>query len=526
MGPIIKRRVYFPHNILLSCSFDTALIAHSAGITANETRAMGIQLNFAPVLDVARNAYWPRFYETFGEDPFVCASMGQAYIKALQKKPANSFGLAACAKHFIGYSNPVSGWDRTPSDMSMQTLHEFFVPPFKAAIESNVGMIMLNSGELNGQPVHASKDVVTDLLINKLNFKGVVCTDIKDVAKLVEMHKAAHDLKEATLLAMNAGVDLNMACDEFGFHETMVQLVHEGKISEARINQSVRKILQLKFNLGLFEHPYVDTAQNHIAKNKNWDATRKAAEESIVLLKNKGNLLPLSAAHKNIMYAGFAVHSKSMLNGAWTYEWKGSEDHRHPNNMLTLFESCQNNLPDKKHVLFNSYAKDGMPVEADFMAQASKADVLVITVGEDLYSEFTGNINDLKIDHRHEILANLAVKSGKPIVLVLVEGRPRLITQIEKNTDAILFAGYPGVCGGNAIARILSGQVNPSGKLSFTYPAYAGHMVNYNHKASDMYQPLYPFGHGLSYSHFAYDSLLLDQTVINTEKQLSMASLS
>lgn len=508
----VNEGTILPHNLNLSCSFDPLWVKKAAEITAIETAPLGLSWNFAPVLDVGKNSYWPRLYETFGEDPLLCSMMGKAFITAYENCEAiKPVKLAACAKHFIGYSDPKSGWDRSPSEIPDQVLYEHFVPPFRAAIEAGVKSCMINSGELNGEPVHASEKILTGLLRHKLGYTGVLLTDIKDIMKIVEMHGGAANEKEATLLSINAGIDMYMACNSYNFCTIMKELLQEKKISEERINISVRRILRLKFELGLFDNPYPTGNIEKIGCEEHRMAAKEMATESIVLLKNNG-LLPLQAP-KKILLTGFAAHSKKILNGAWTFEWLGAPEERQPANMRTLYDALKAAYDSANISLF-----DGLPLnrpEKDkFLAAAKKNDVLIVTAGELPYSEFKGNISNLSLDKQHMQLIQLALSTGKPVLLILFEGRPRIITAVADSLDAIIFAGYPGMMGADALTDIIAGKANPSGKLSFSYPAFVGHCVPYYHKKSDKYTALYPFGHGLSYTSYAYANMQVSDTLI------------
>lgn len=521
----VDEGTFFPHNLTLSCSFDPQILTEGAKVTAKETAPLAMPWNFAPVLDVGKNPYWPRIYETFGEDPLVCGVLGTAFIKAYQECDAiEPYKLSACAKHFIAYSDPKSGYDRTPAEIPNQILFEQFLPPFEMAIKSgNVKTVMVNSGELNGEPVHASKWLLTDILRGQLGFQGVILTDIKDIMKIVEMHAGAATEKEATLMSINAGIDMYMACNSFDFCQYMKELVQEGKITEARINESVHRILTLKYELGLFENPLPDdTKIAQIGSKEHFNVAKKAAEESIVLLKNE-NILPLKNA-KNIMLTGFAANSKKMLNGAWTLEWLGCEEERQPKDMNTIYTALQKEFKTANINLIEEPTQNSASI-VKFISEAKKNDVIVITAGEQPYSEFKGNANDLELDENQLKMIEYAKSTKKPVILVLIEGRPRVITRIEKMVDAVIFAGHPGVGGADAIAGIISGRINPSGKLSFTYPLDVGHCVPYYHKFSEKYTALYPFGHGLSFSNFEYSNLTLSDTLITSENQEITATI-
>lgn len=515
-----------PHNITLSCSFDTAVVSLAAQVTAVETADLGMAWNFAPVLDLGKNVYWPRFYETFGEDPLVCGVMGAAFIRTYQDPVySEPYRLAACAKHFIGYSDPKSGWDRTPAEIPDQVMYEHHIPPFRDAIAAGVLSVMVNSGEVNGVPVHVSEWLLRGVLREELGFDGVILTDIKDIQKVYEEHHGAFSEKDATYRAIRAGIDVSMACNSYAFIDIMKELVTEGAISEARIDESVRRILRLKYHLGLFDNPYPRKDRfDRIGSEEHLAKAVQMAEESIVLLKNDNRILPIGSGAKRILVTGFATNSKKMLNGAWTLEWLGAEEERQPGNMKTLFEAIRDEFPEAQVTLFETGLDGSIDSEDAFLRACRQSDLVILSMGEQPYSEFRGNISDLNMTPEQKHLARLVTESGKPMVYVLIQGRPRLITDIEPFADAILFAGYPGQGGADAIAGILSGRVNPSGRLSFSYPLYPGHTVPYYHKAFDRAQNLYDFGHGLSYSTFEYSNLGLSETnIANPDKPITVS---
>ncbi|MFO7934274.1 MAG: glycoside hydrolase family 3 N-terminal domain-containing protein [Bacteroidales bacterium] len=512
----VDQATFLPHNITLSCSFDPELASLAARITALEMADLGLNWNLAPVLDVGKNPYWPRFYETFGEDPLLCEVMGTSYIRSLiHCEGIDPYRLAGCAKHFIGYSDPRSGWDRTPALIPSQELCEIFIPPFREAVNAGVQSVMLNSGEVNGVPVHVSQWLQQDILREQLGFEGVILTDIKDIRKVVEMHAAAADRKEATLMALNAGIDMSMSCDSYEFSDIVRELVGEKKVSAKRIDESVRRILRLKEDLGLFDHPYPRSDRmERIGSQEHHRMAVSLAGQSMVLLKNDG-VLPLEPGNKNILLAGFAANSRRMLNGAWTLEWLGAEEERQPAGMPTLYGALRETYGQDRIIHLDSSILSGPAGRSVFFRQAGRCDVILLTLGEEPYSEFKGNISDLTLPSSQLRLARWAISTGKPVVLLLIEGRPRLLGDLSGQADAIIFAGLPGSGGAEALAGILSGKENPSGRLSFSYPRSPGHHTPYYHKASDESLALYPFGHGLSYSLFEHGPLTASDTLID-----------
>ena len=497
-----------PHNINLSCTFDDALMAKVGTQTAKEQLPMGMAWNFAPVCDVARNPAWPRHYESFGEDPLLCGRMAASFITGFEGYEEKGYRQAACAKHFIGYSDPKSGWDRTPSEIPEQVIWERYVPPFQAAIAAGVKTLMVNSGELNGEPLHASRYWLTEVLRKRLGFEGVILTDIKDILKVVEMHGTAKDEKEATALCINAGIDMSMACSSTDFVKLMKKLVIEGQVPMARIDEATKRILKLKFDLGLFENPYPFVEKkSRYGQPEAKNIAYEAAAKSIVLLENPKALLPLKATGgKKLLVAGHGANSKRILNGPWTLEWLGAEEARQPKDMLTLFSALKQSA-DFETVLSTTANKsaDSAAMLVAFAKEVEAADQVVLTLGEQPYSEFKGNIGDLALDAYQAKLLEIAAK--KPTIVVLLEGRPRVLPKYMGPNVAVVYAGIPGQAGGTAIADVLLGKQNPSGKLSFTYPASTGHFVTYDHKKSDKYVPRYAFGHGLSYTTYTYNNI-------------------
>jgi beta-glucosidase len=520
----LREGTIFPHNINIAATFDTSFAGDMGRVTVLETAGLGHQWIFAPVMDIGRNKFWGRYYETFGEDPHLAAQMGVAYIHGIQNSPPGAkHRVAACAKHFIGYSDPKSGWDRSPAEIPDQTLREFFLPPFRAAIEAGVKTIMINSGEINGIPVHASHEILTGLLREELGFKGVAVTDWMDIIGLSTIHFVAVNEKEATYLAIQAGIDMSMIPVTTDFCRYVKELVQEGRITEERINLSVRRILNLKYELGLFENPYPDkNTLAQIGSGSSQEKALHAARESIVLLKNDG-ILPLKRP-KKILVTGPTADKKTALCGGWTYRFAPKSDVWFPDSMQTIFESIRHEFSNTQVM----YAD-----QADLKAKAAAADVIILAMGEkEGYAESEGSINSLRLEAEQYAWAEAAVATGKPVILVLTEGRPRMAGDIYDESSAVLFAGLPGKEGGKAIAEILNGKENPSGKMPFTYPYKEGHIIPYNFKKSEFstYRPvqgellryaLAKFGEGLSYTDFTYSNLTLSDSVIDKNKSIT-----
>jgi beta-glucosidase len=523
----------FPHNINIGATFNTENALQNGRITALEAGPLGHVWNFAPVLDLGKNPYWPRVYETYGEDPYLASRLGAAYVNGLQAKHDKfPYKVAATGKHFLGYSVPRSGWDRTPVDLSMQTIHEFHRPSFQAAIDAGMKTMMLNSGEVNGIPVHASKELLTGLLREKMGFDGVIVTDWADIGKLYDYHHTARSYEEATFQAIDAGVDMSMTPRSLKFNESLMNLVKKGKISENRLDDSVRRILRLKFEMGLFEHPYPSgKGIENIGSPSHKSIALQAARESLVLLRNQKQTLPLSKEIQNLLVVGPSANSKRNLSGGWTLAWQGGAEDQYPEDVKTITEALQMQFPSAKVTELNSIGEPDTKRRSDFESAASEADAIIIAAGEEPYTEFVGNITDLSLADEQLELIKAVNKTGKPSVLVLIEGRPRVISDIVDDTDAIIWAGLPGFEGAEAIADMISGRINPSGRLPFSYPQYVGYFVPYNHKPSASYHfdsevannieqddetiAEWEFGHGLSYTSFSYDDFNIDKTSID-----------
>lgn len=512
----------FPHNINLGASFNPALARQTGIFTSREAASLGHHWNFAPVLDVGENKLWPRLYETFGEDSYVASIMGSEYIRGLQETSVGPYSMAACAKHFLGYSLPTSGWDRTSVEISRQRLQEVLIPPFQAAIEAGVRTVMVNSGEINGKPVHASYYYLTTLLRDQLRFDGVAITDYMDIIKLYQEHKVAENEKEATYMAIMAGIDMSMTPTSIDFCNYLRELVEEDRIPEERIDLSVLRILRLKYKLGLFDHPYPsDQYFYEIGREEAHQAARNAAAESIVLLKNERNLLPMIRPGR-LVVVGTNANSRMALCGGWTYSWQGDDESNYPDSIKSVVEALEDEY------------ENTTIVQTDVRSlrwHAGLADAIVIVTGEKPYAEGWGNIDDLSLPKEEIELIETAVSTNKPVILILLEGRPRILGELFDECDAVIFAGLPGMFGGEALAGILKGRINPSAKMSITYPLHAGHIIPYNHKHmvfsqlnvhnSDIQRySIGEFGTGMSYSTYTYSDLVLSDTVLNEEGKI------
>lgn len=510
----------FPHNLGLAATRNTDLAKLGAQITAKEVRASGIRYNFSPVLDAGRQPLWPRLAETFGEDIHLVTKMGLAEIAGYEGNDLKSIDhVAACMKHFIGYSFPTSGKDRSSALIPDITLREFFLPSFAAAVKAGTRTVMVNSAEVNGIPVHANKYLLTDLLRKELGFKGVVISDWEDVKKLTERHRVATSYKEAVFQSVDAGIDLCIVPMDLDFSKYLIELVQEKRIPIARINESVKRVLQLKEDLGLFDNPYVEkNAIKNFGRPEYKNAALEAARESITLLKNDKSILPL-AKDKKIFITGPGAKSLTTLNGAWTYSWQGTNPKFFSKNQLTIMQAIQQKAKNTSYALGTSF--NGSDDEIANAVEAAKdADEIVVCLGEDAYAETPGNIEDLELPENQLKLVMELSKLNKPIIAVFTEGRPRIIRKIEPLLSGIILAYWPGEQGANAIADVLFGDYNPSGKLPITYPKYPNSLVTYDHKYldevfesaspqiySEEFNPQFAFGFGLSYTTFTYSPI-------------------
>lgn len=514
----------FPHALNTAATYNNQFPADMAYVTAIETADIGHQWLFAPVLDIARTPLWGRYYETLGESPYVSSTMGGIFVKEIQQnQDIAPYKIAATAKHFLAYSDPKYGWDRGATIISEQELYEFHVPSFKAVVDAGIKTVMINSGELNGEPVHASSRILTQLLREKLNFKGVAVTDWEDIIRLYRNHRVAKDEKEATYKAIMAGIDVAMTPYTTDFCEHLLALVNEGKISMSRIDLSVARILRLKLELGLFENPYPRNDRfNRIGTPENKAKALEAARESIVLMKN-GGTLPL-ASSKRILLAGPNANLKAPLAGGWTLNWIPSDEKIFPNDMLTVYTALQKEFGSVTLVSNASEVK----------SKASSADAIVIAAGEPAYSEGFGSILDISLPADQIELIQTAQATNKPVVLVMISGRPRVITSVYDNCKAVLFAGLPGFEGAQAIAEIISGKVNPSAKMSFNYPHSVNRLVPHNHKPSEVLLAheipnpiaLVPFGEGLSYTTYEYSNLVLSDSILTSDEAQITATVT
>jgi beta-glucosidase len=543
----VQGATLFPQEIGMAATWNPELMKRAAEIAAIETRAAGIPWSFSPVLDLGRTPLWPRFWETFGEDPYLAKVMGVAFVRGLEGTDVSSqTQVAASLKHYMGYSFPLTGRDRTPAWIPENYLREYFLPTFDAAVKAGARTIMVNSAEINGVPGHVNKHVLTDILRTELGFKGFVVSDWEDIKKLVTMWRIAPNEKEATRLAIMSGIDMSMVPNDYSFADYLVALVKEGAVPQSRIDEAVRRILLVKFELGLFDKPMPDASlKAKFGLPEYRDVSLQAARESITLLKNTGNILPLAKTAK-VLVTGPTADSLVSMNNGWTYVWQGSEEGLYPKDRNTIRKAIEAKL-GAANVTFvqgtritrgpgpsNSTPTD-QEEEVDIAAAvraAQNVDVVVLALGEGSYCETPGNITDLTIGEPQIKLAEALKATGKPIVMVLVEGRPRIINRIADSANAILMAYNPSHEGGTAIADILFGDVNPSGKLPFTYPRTPNGLINYDHKPFETentafgnmaFNPQFQFGDGLSYTTFTYSDLRLGKQAIAANEELPVS---
>lgn len=541
-----NKATLFPQQIGQAATFNRSLVRRAAEITAYETRAASLPWTFSPVLDLGIDVRWPRLWETFGEDPYLASALGVEMTKGYQGNDPQSIGkynVMACAKHFLGYSAPVSGKDRTPAIISDNVLREYHLPSFQAAVEAGIGSVMVNSGLINGIPVHASHYYLTDLLKNELNFKGVIVTDWMDIENLYKRDKFAVSSKDAVRLAINAGIDMAMIPYNYDFCDHLIELVNEGAVPMSRIDDAVRRILKMKFELNLFERPYENPANYPLFGSQEFrKAAYETAVESMTLLKNENNILPL-ASNKKILVTGPNANSMRSLNGGWSYSWLGDKTEQYAGEYNTILEAVRKNAGEK-NVIYSpgvAWVETGkyweekeISIKAAVRA-ARKADYILLCLGENSYTEKPGDTHDLALSDLQIALAKALQATGKPVILVLNQGRPRIINRIDEKSKAILMSYLPGNFGGDAIADVIFGKQNPSGKLPYTYPKYPHSHVNYWHKYSEEqtraegmynyesdYAPLYEFGHGLSYTTFEYSNLKLSKTKVTENETLEV----
>jgi len=528
----------FPQNIAMAATRNPALVAAAAKVTAKELRASGVRWNFAPVLDIGRQPLWSRFPETYGEDVYIVKKMGAAGITAYEEDGLKSVtAVASCMKHYLGYSASRNGKDRTPIYLPEIELREYYLPQFREAVKAGSSTIMINSSEINGVPVHSSKYLLTDVLRTELGFEGLIVTDWADIIRLHNWHHVASTPREAVVMAVNAGVDMSMVPSDFSFYDLLIEAVKKGEVKMTRIDDAVRRILTLKMKTGLFENPYPESAAlENFGKPEYQTLALDAAREAMTLLKNQNNILPLSKNTK-VLVAGPSAQSISALNGCWSYTWQGKEEQWYPTDSKTIYQAIKDKVGAANIITTSGKGFDNS-MNYDIAAltnAAANADVIILCIGENAYAESPGNTPDLALDKNQADLAIAAYLTGKPVILVLTEGRPKFITNIEPPAKGILMAYWSGKKTGEAVADVLFGDYNPDGILPFSYPRSMGEMVLYDRKPSEDvrevfnddihtgYNPLYPFGHGLSYTTFEYSDIQLSTTELKGDEKLTVS---
>lgn len=516
----------FPQPIAMAATWNPELARRAGEITAYQVRASGIPWNFYPVMDLGRHPAWPRLWETFGEDVHLASEMGKAYIQGMQGDDIGARDkVATCLKHYAGYSFPLSGKDRTPAWIDTRMMHQYFLPPFEAGIRAGAPTVMVNSGEVNGIPGHANRYLLTEVLKRRWGLEGFVVSDWEDIKRLHTRDRVAESPKEAVRLAVMAGVDMSMVPMDYSFHELLLECVRDGSVPVARIDDAVRRILRVKFRLGLFENPRPDPALKAAFHKPEFEAANlAAAREAVTLLKNRNGVLPL-ARNRKILVTGPTANLRSALNGGWTITWQGDREDLYPKDKPTILGAVEAAAGRKNVTYVPGTTFDRALDISAAVAAAARSDVVVACLGEKAYCETPGNINDLTLEAAQLELVRALAAAGKPIVVVLAEGRPRLIHPLVALADAILLAYLPGMEGGRAVAEVLFGEINPSGRLPFTYPAFPNALSTYDYKVIENLQgnrvaPEFEFGHGLSYTSFAYSDLSLSAGTLTAQGEL------
>ena len=526
----------FPQNINVAATFNREIARRSAEATAYETRAVSIPWTYSPTVDLGRDARWPRIWENFGEDCYLSSEMGKAMVYGFQGEDPNNidqYHIATSMKHFMGYGVPWTGKDRTPAYISPADLREKHFAPFLAGLQAGALTVMVNSASVNGMPMHANKDILTGWLKEETGWDGVLITDWADINNLYTREMVAKDKKDALRIAINAGIDMIMepySCDACGY---LVELVKEGKIPMSRIDDACRRVLRMKYRLDLFKNPtqklknYPKFGGEEFAK-----LALEGATESMVLLKNEGNILPLQHG-KKILLTGPNANQMRCLNGGWSYTWQGHRADEFAGKYNTIYEAFCNEY-GKEDVILNQgvtynekgkYWEENEPQIQEAVAAAKDADVIVACIGENSYTETPGNLTDLWLSENQRNLVKALAQTGKPVILVLNEGRPRLIADIEPLAQGIVNILIPGNMGGDALANLVSGKSNFSGKMPYTYPKEINSLANYDFKKSEEVGTMegaydynakitqqWGFGYGLSYTSYKYSNLKVSQS--------------
>ena len=526
----------FPQNINVAATFNREIARRSAEATAYETRAVSIPWTYSPTVDLGRDARWPRIWENFGEDCYLSSEMGKAMVYGFQGEDPNNidqYHIATSMKHFMGYGVPWTGKDRTPAYISPADLREKHFAPFLAGLQAGALTVMVNSASVNGMPMHANKDILTGWLKEETGWDGVLITDWADINNLYTREMVAKDKKDALRIAINAGIDMIMepySCDACGY---LVELVKEGKIPMSRIDDACRRVLRMKYRLDLFKNPtqklknYPKFGGEEFAK-----LALEGATESMVLLKNEGNILPLQHG-KKILLTGPNANQMRCLDGGWSYTWQGHRADEFAGKYNTIYEAFCNEY-GKENVILNQgvtynekgkYWEENEPQIQGAVAAAKDADIIVACIGENSYTETPGNLTDLWLSENQRNLVKALAQTGKPVILVLNEGRPRLIADIEPLAQGIINILIPGNMGGDALANLVSGKSNFSGKMPYTYPKEINSLANYDFKKSEEVGTMegaydynakitqqWGFGYGLSYTSYKYSNLKVSQS--------------
>jgi len=512
----IKNTTIYSHNLGVASTWNTELTKKYASTVGTEFAAMGMNCNFAPTIDVARDQRWGRVYESLGEDPYLASKMSESLILGMQ----DSSKVAACAKHFIGYGESSNGMDRTPANISERSIREIHLPPFEAAIKANVKTIMVNGGDVNGTPMPIAKSLLIDVLRKKLGFKGIVLSDWEDVNRLVERHHVARSREEAIMKAFNAGLDLNMAVSDLATVDIMEKLVKEKKITNERLNEAAGNVLRVKLELGLFEENEIDLSKavELCGNEESKKVAKNVALESITLLKNDTDLLPLSKNIKSILITGKTANTKRHLCGGWTLGWDSAKEE--DLNFKTILDAIRDKVPHAEitHI-------DNVDSLKSLENNSKKYDLCISIVGETPHAEWLGDSFDLSIEDDELELLKAAHATGLPVVMVSTIGRPANVLWVNENISSIIWAYLPGSEGAGAIADVLFGDYNPSGRLPITFPKDGNQIpIVYNarkytcHEIYTRYEPIYPFGYGLSYTTFEYSDLKVNDTVLVGEE--------
>ena len=537
----------FPQGVNMGATFNRDLVKREAEISAYETKAGCIPWTYAPVVDLGRDPRWSRMWENYGEDCYVNAEMGKASVIGFQGEDPNHIGkynVAACMKHYMGYGVPVSGKDRTPSSISRSDMREKHFAPYLAAVRQGALSVMVNSGVDNGMPFHANREFLTQWLKEDLNWDGLVVTDWADINNLCTRDHIAATKKEAIKIAINAGIDMSMVPYEVSFCDYLKELVEEGEVPMSRIDDAVARVLRLKYRLGLFDKPYWSTGDYPEFGSKEFaDVALQAAEESEVLLKNEGGILPL-AKGKKILLAGPNANSMRCLNGGWSYSWQGHRADECAQAYNTIYEALCNKF-GKENILYEpgvTYApykndnwwEENTPEIDKPVAAAQNADVIIACIGENSYCETPGNLTDLNLSMNQQNLVKALAATGKPVILILNEGRPRLIKDIEPLAKAVVNVMLPGNYGGDALANLLAGDANFSGKMPYTYPKHINALATYDYKPCENIGQMggnynydsvmdiqWPFGFGLSYTTYKYSNLKVDKAQFTADDELT-----